>query len=80
MTLVLTSPNYDRLYPVLLENNCTRVVYLLQRSALCANLCNWRAFGSYLVVFPPPGEWGKEYRALRSWAFEIQMDQAVNLV
>jgi hypothetical protein len=32
------------------------------------------------LLFPPPGEWGKEYRALGSWAFEIKMDQAVNLV
>jgi hypothetical protein len=41
MTLALTSPHDDPLYPVLLEKDCTRVVYLLQLSALRVSFFDW---------------------------------------
>jgi len=41
MTLVSTSPYYDPLYPVLVEKDCTRVVYLLQLSALRVSFFDW---------------------------------------
>ena len=41
MTLVLKYPHDGLLYPVLLEKDCTRVVYLLQLSALRVSLLHW---------------------------------------
>jgi hypothetical protein len=43
MTPVITSLRDDLLYPVLLEKDCTRVVYLLQRSALRVSFMHWES-------------------------------------
>jgi len=54
MTQVLTSLHDDLLCPVLLEKDCTRVVYLLQLSALRVSFVHWeRRFGG-LDTFPSP--------------------------
>ena len=55
MTLVLKYPHDGLLYPVLLEKDCTRVVYLLQLSALRVRLLHWGNADSVVQdTFPSP--------------------------
>jgi hypothetical protein len=81
VTLVLSSLLVDHLYPVLLEKYCTRMVYLLQGSALYSKFLQLgKRPGGSLGRVPPPGGCGNRFRLLAKLTVLSKAGQAANLV